>query len=458
MAIKEKKAIGLYWLFLRYLAAFFLFSVVLFFALILLLNIGINSGFILPANYGEQAVKQVEEQIAESEEFDESQIPFPCTYVLLDDNRNVLSSNMAENKIEKAQEALGNSATYSNERYLVIQREDSVCIVSYDFYPHFSSAVLHRLFPNPELLGLILFFTGFLAIAVMIAVSFGRKLRTELVPIMEATDAIKRQNLHFDVNATRIREFNTVLDSIKDMSVALEDSLKQQWSLEQHRKMQISAITHDIKTPLTIIKGNTELLQESEIASEDKELLEYIHTSSDKIEKYLSLLMAAAKAEKEDDFKPKIFSVDACMKELETQAKAHCKAKNITLMTEKEALPEVFFGDRELIIRAVSNILDNAVEYTSKEGSIEFAVSGAGNQLTFSVTDSGKGFSQDSLRFATQEFYTEQKERSGKHYGLGLFIAKSVAQKHNGELLLANKSEGHGAVVTLIIREINSSS
>lgn len=455
MAIKEQKATGLYWLFLRYLTAFFLITIVLFFALIIIFNIGISSGIILPANYAEQAIKQVEEQIAIVEEFDEAMIPFPCTYVLFDKNRNILSSNMTEKEIEKAQAALWNSAIYFNQQYFSVQREDSVCLVGYDIYPHFSSPALHRLLPNPEILAIILFFIGFLLIAVMIALAFGRKLRLELVPIMEATDAIKRQELHFHVGATRIQEFNTVLDSIKDMSEALKDSLKQQWSLEQHRKMQISAITHDIKTPLTIIKGSTEILQESEISSEDKELLEYIHTSSDKMEKYLGLLMAAAKAENEDCFKPENFSVATCIGEIEIQAQAHCKAKNITLITKKETLLKTFWGDKELIIRAVSNILDNAVEYTSEEGIIEFRISGNKNQLAFTVIDNGKGFSQNSLNCATQQFYTKSGERSGKHYGLGLFIAKSVAQKHSGELLLANKADGCGAVVTLIIREIN---
>ncbi len=455
MAIKKKKAIGLYRLFLKYLA-FFCFSIILLiFTLYMILIIGINSGFILPANYAEQTVRQISEQIADMEEFDETVIPFPCKYVLFDKNTKVLSSNMNQNEIAKAQEVWKNSAVYTNSWYTIIHRNDSVCIVSYDMYPHFSSPVLHKIIPNPEWCGIILFFIGFFTMAVVIAFAFGQKLRKELEPIMEATEAIKRQDLHFDVNATKIREFNTVLESIQDMSVALEDSLKHQWRMEKNRKMQISAITHDIKTPLTIIKGNTELLQESELSSEDKELLEYIHTGSDKIEKYLGLLMSAAKAEKDNEIKPQNFSVFTCIEELEMQTKAQCKAKNITLIAKKEALPEVFLGDKEIIVRAVSNILDNAVEYTPEQGEIEFKIGGNTEQLTFTVVDNGNGFSQDSLRFATQELYTERKERSGNHYGLGLFIAKSVAEKHNGELLLANKADGHGAVVTLVIRKIN---
>lgn len=455
MAIKKQKAIGLYRQFLKYLTFFCISTVLLFLTLYMILVIGINSGFILPANYAEQTVRQLSEQLAVMEEFDEAIIPFPCKYVLFDETSTVLSSNMNQKEIAKAQEVWKNSAVYTNEWYMLIPRETSVCVISYDMYPHFSSPVLHNLIPNPEWCGIILFFVGFFTIAVGIAFAFGRKLKKELEPIMEATEAIKRQDLQFAVTATRIREFNTVLESIQDMNEALRDSLKQQWSLEQHRKMQISALTHDIKTPLTIIKGNTELLQEAELSPEDMELLEYIHASSDKIEKYLGLLMAAARAEKNDELKPENFSVAACIEELELQAKAQCKAKNIMLITQKEALPELFFGDKELILRAVTNILDNAIEYTPAFGKINFIICGDSNRLTFTVADSGKGFTADSLKFATQEFYTERKERSDRHYGLGLFIAKSVTEKHNGTLLLANRESNCGAVVTLVFGEMN---
>lgn len=452
MEIKKAKATSLYMLFLKYLAAFFFFTMLLIAINFVAFNIALNSGFILSANYAEQVIQQMKEQIAESETFDDSLVPFPCNYVLIDENGTIISTDMSQKEAKMAQEALMKSGPYSKKQYLSIQREDSSCIISYDLYAHFSSPFLHKWLPNPEILEWILFFTEFLAIAVMIALAFGRKLKAELVPIIVATDAIKRQELHWEAKPTKIREFNVVLDSIESMSAALESSLKQQWDMEQNRKMQMAAITHDIKTPLTIIKGNTELLLESEQVVEDKELLEYIRTSSDKVERYLGMLMAATRAENEDDFHPGNFSIRECVREIEMQAKAHCMAQKISLVTQMETIADDFFGDRELIVRAVSNILDNAIEHTPGNGKIKLEVIGKKDTLSFGVTDTGNGFSQNSLKSATQQFYTEHGERSGKHYGLGLFIAKSVAQKHKGELLLANRQGGCGAEVTLILR------
>lgn len=400
MEIKKAKATSLYMLFLKYLAAFFFFTMLLIAINFVAFNIALNSGFILPANYAEQVIQQMKEQIAESETFDDSLVPFPCNYVLIDENGTIISTDMSQKEAKMAQEALMKSGPYSKKQYLSIQREDSSCIISYDLYAHFSSPFLHKWLPNPEILEWILFFTEFLAIAVMIALAFGRKLKAELVPIIVATDAIKRQELHWEAKPTKIREFNVVLDSIESMSAALESSLKQQWDMEQNRKM----------------------------------------------------LMAATRAENEDDFHPGNFSIRECVREIEMQAKAHCMAQKISLVTQMETIADDFFGDRELIVRAVSNILDNAIEHTPVNGKIKLEIIGKKDSLSFGVTDTGNGFSQNSLKSATQQFYTEHGERSGKHYGLGLFIAKSVAQKHKGELLLANRQGGCGAEVTLILR------
>ena len=73
------------------------------------------------------------------------------------------------------------------------------------------------------------------------------------------------------------------------------------------------------------------------------------------------------------------------------------------------------------------------------------------DKLVFRVTDSGTGFSDSALKYAARQFYTECEERSGKHYGLGLFIAARAAGQHGGSLVTANREDGNGAVVTLTV-------
>jgi len=451
MEIKSKKSIKLYMLFLRHLAVFTTLTILLIATIVLSFYYGMASGAILPANYSEQAIEQAKEEIQNSQPFDETVIPYPCSYALFDENDNLVSGNMANKEIVTSKEVLFNNSKTPISRYQLIHREDGYCIIQYDLQAHFASPTLHELFPMPELLAILLFLVSFLLIACVIASRFGKKLNAELSPLITATDAIRQQELDFEVSPTHIQEFNTVLNSIDEMKIALGTSLKKQWNAEQNRKTQISALAHDIKTPLTIVKGNTELLLEAELSEADKELLEYIHASSDKIEQYLALLMSAAKAESPVEFNPKLFSVGEFISEIELEATALCLAKNITLTTDISNLPEMFYGDTVLLVSALSNILANAIEYSPPHGNVEISIRGKEDMLAFTITDSGKGFSFASLKSAAQQFYTEQEERSGKHYGMGLFIAESVAKKHGGKLILANNEEGCGAVVTLIL-------
>lgn len=452
MEMKSKKSRSLYMLFLRHLAVFTTLTILLIAVIVLSFYYGMTSGAILPANYAEQAIEQAKEQIKNSQPFDESVIPYPSAYALFDNNDNLVSGNMTNKEIVKAKEVLHNNTKAPISRYLLIHREDGYCIIQYDLQAHFASPILHKLFPMPELLVILLFVVGFLLVACVIASRFGKKLNAELSPLITATDAIRQQELDFEVSPTHIQEFNSVLNSINEMKIALATSLKQQWNAEQNRKMQITALAHDIKTPLTIVKGNTELLLEAELSEADKELLEYIHASSDKIEQYLALLMSAAKAGSTVEFNPKSFSVGEFISEIKLEATALCLAKNITLTTDIRNIPETFYGDKVLLVSALSNILANAIDYSPPHGNVTISINAMEDMLTFTITDSGKGFSLASLKNATQQFYTEQEERSGKHYGMGLFIAESVARKHYGQLIIANKVEGCGAVVTLIVK------
>ena len=103
------------------------------------------------------------------------------------------------------------------------------------------------------------------------------------------------QDLDFEVKNSDVKEFNEVLISISNMKIALKESLMMQWHMEKEKKNQICALAHDIKTPITIIKGNAELLKETQLCQEDREFTDYIINNADKVEKYISILIDISK-------------------------------------------------------------------------------------------------------------------------------------------------------------------
>ena len=453
MEIKRKKDISLHMLFLRYLAIFCTIIIFIISIIIFSFYYALSKGFILPANFAEQTLNEVENQLQESEPFDQSLIPFTCTYTLFTETGEIKNSNMSKKDLEYVKEYFSENNNTLMEKYKIIKRSDGDSIViKYDILAHFASPVLHKLFPKPELLAIIISFSCMILTAVVIALRFSRKLKTQLDPIINATDSIKQRKLDFEIIPTQIKELNRVLESINKLKTALSDSLNQQWNMEQNKKIQISAIAHDIKTPLTIIKGNTELLLESEISKEDKGLLQYIKTSSERIENYIQLLITSITIKDTVNLHNQSFYVKDFISKIINQGKAICHVKNITLYTDVNCLPETFVGDELLISRAILNIIDNAVEYSPYESKIEFRINGSDKDLSFIVADRGKGFSAEGLKNATTEFFTEQIERSGNHYGMGLYIAKSVAEKYQGQLEIKNRLKGNGAVVSFTIR------
>lgn len=115
--------------------------------------------------------------------------------------------------------------------------------------------------------------------------------------LKNTTEKIEQQDLDFVVESSKIYEINNILFSMDKMKLALKNSLEKQWMLEENRKEQISALAHDIKTPLTIIHGNTDLLIEINENPELLEYMEYISKGVTQIEKYINTLIDISKTE-----------------------------------------------------------------------------------------------------------------------------------------------------------------
>ena len=113
---------------------------------------------------------------------------------------------------------------------------------------------------------------------------------------------------------------------------------------------------------------------------------------------------------------------------------------------------KIIIGNKELLMRAIVNIMSNAVDYSPTKSEIEFVVSEKEGMFIFTIRDSGRGFTEGGLKNATSQFYMEANERKvGEHYGMGLYIAESVAKKHGGFVILKNREDKVGAEVSLMI-------
>lgn len=450
MDLKSKKESKLYVLLLKYLFVFSGIVLILMITFMSMFVIFMNKGILLPANYAEHKINENREVLKSSEPFDESAVPLNCSYGLFDSDHNYIEGNLEDDDISEVVKVLDNSS-FVNGRYEVIEREDDICVVKYDVQAHFASPAIHKIIKKPETFFPVTFLILFFVVLFVMAVTCGKRINKQLAPLLKATDNIKNQELEFDVEYSDIKEFNDVLKSIDDMKKALEESLKEQWKTEQNKKTYISAIAHDIKTPLTIIKGNTELMAEEDMTGETIEYTESINKNCEKIQHYISQLIDTVKSNEKVKCNFKKIKLKNLIDEIAMQGEEICIIKNIDFEYNFKDDNYNITCDKSLLTRAVVNLIDNAAHHSEEKSRILLNVSVIKDRVYIVVDDFGSGFSKEALKNAKEQFFTENTERSKNHYGLGMYIANSIAESHGGNLQYINKENEKGARVWMEI-------
>ncbi|MFE3577311.1 sensor histidine kinase [Lysinibacillus sp. NPDC059133] len=450
--IKPTKGTRLHTFFLRYLLFLSLGTILLVVLLIGLTMFALSTNFILPANYAETQISLSRDRIASSSSVTADMIPNLVDYAVFSKEGKFLAGNLSEKEASRAWDAMKKDQSQGiTQFYSFIERENEICILRYGMLPQYRSAILRKYLPNPQLLDILLFIIGVITLPTVLAIHFGRNLKKKMFGLQEAIEKIQNQNLDFTINTSGIREIDEISISLEHMREALNSSLKQQWESEQARREQISAHAHDLKTPLTIIRGNAELLQDTVQDEIQKEYNNYILKNTLEIEKFTNELIDLSKMGKNIAREKTNVKTDVFMTEVEDQLRALSLEKKLQVDVQKEILPALIFIDEEQFYRAMLNVIANAVEHTPENGKVTLTVKGAADDIQFTVIDSGCGFSPKDLNEATKQFYRGDPSRNaGNHHGMGLYIAQSIVQSHGGALLIDNDLSGGGKVTITI--------
>lgn len=181
-----------------------------------------------------------------------------------------------------------------------------------------------------------------------------------------------------------------------------------------------------------------------------KKYTEYIANSSLQMQNYVQSLIEVTKSWQGCQFRPETYDCSVLFREIEQQAKGLCTVNNLNLLWDCRYHTNWVFMDYDLFVRAVINVLSNAAEHTPREGTVTISITGENGFLSFTIGDTGKGFSPEALKHGTEQFCMDDESRNSKtHFGIGLYVANSIMQKHNGQLILENSEETGGARVTM---------
>ena len=420
----------------------------------LLVTVSTTLGLTTYGDYSEIRANELVPILAATPDLSDVQIPMGIEYALLDKNYQLIETTLDETELEQAMRYATTGASDQNlqKRYLLVTRENEYIVLQYYIGAQYTNEWMNKYLPSPDMLLIVLIAAGGIFVCLFLTTRFAKKLRLQLVPLFEATSEVAKQNLDFEVGHSNIKEFEDVLISFSHMKESLKASLEQQWKAEQMQKEQIAALAHDLKTPLTVIQGNADLISETELDEEQRLYAEYISSSSEQMQLYIRTLIDISRAATGYQLHMEDIDLPAYIKQLREQIDALCQTKKIGLQVEIEHLPAVLSVDKLLLERAIMNVVNNALDYSPQDSSISISMMGDNGSLKISVTDAGPGFSQEDLLHAEEQFYMADRSRSSNlHFGMGLFITKSIVQQHDGQLILSNSEITGGAQVTISI-------
>ena len=456
MEIGKKKR-SLAGLFLKFAVLFCVNTIIIVGGCLLLLIGSTETGATLPSNYSEMMLTENASEIQSAGNAVEKWIPKGCTYGIYDASGRwkIGDFKETEQKAAWSKYEKNNNFVSSGKYYKFIKQDNgNICIIKYSLYMKYTWDKLNDILPSPEILSFIADIVLFILNAIFLSRHFAKKLNAQLKELQNITEKIAENDLEFEATDSDIREIDDVMTSLETMKDALKDSLSAQWDMEQQKRQQLTALAHDIKTPLTIIKGNAELLAESELSPENKECAGYILVNAGDMERYLERMRQVLYGTETNQSIQKITcaQLEEMLKEVAVQVVKAGKMKVTFYVLKANLQDRIVECNVENLLRAWKNVLSNAVEYTDQTRGIEIHLQlqrqNEKEYITASVRDYGLGFSAQDLEYADQEFYSGDKSRHNRnHQGLGLAIARRFLEEQGGKLAFGNWKAG-GAEVT----------
>jgi signal transduction histidine kinase len=223
--------------------------------------------------------------------------------------------------------------------------------------------------------------------------------------------------------------------------------------LDRMRSEFVSTASHDLRSPLTSIKGFADLLPKAGPLNEQQELfLEKIQRGVDNIAQLVANLLDLGRIEAEVRMEMELCDMGAIVEKAVAAGLIQAELKKQTLQTHITPQLPLIMGNPLRLGQAVSNVVTNAVKYTPEGGQISVSVAVESGQVTVTVEDNGIGIPPDDLPHVFDKFYrVESHEVEGiVGSGLGLAIAKSIVEKHLGRIWVRSEV-GEGTAFTLML-------
>ena len=300
-------------------------------------------------------------------------------------------------------------------------------------------------------------------ILVFTALSVGlwiyRSIAVPLVKLKKATKNIKEGNLDFVLEVEGNDEFSQLCQDFEEMRKRLKESTEEKILMDKENKELISNISHDLKTPITAVKGYVEGIMDG-VADTPEKMDRYVRTIYNKTNEMDHLINELTFYSKIDTNRiPYTFSklnVEDYFSDCAEELRLEMETRGIELVYANYVEKGVqVIADGEQIRRVIHNIVSNAIKYMEKpRGIIQLRVKDVGDFIQVEIEDNGKGIAAKDLPYIFDRFYrTDVSRNSSKGgSGIGLSIVKKIMEDHGGKVWATSRL-GIGTIMYFVLRK-----
>ena len=294
------------------------------------------------------------------------------------------------------------------------------------------------------MVGLPVFYIA-VGIGAAAAVYYRKKLREPITQLQNGVERIQEDNLDFHIEYDGDDELGWLCCSMEKMRRELRQKHKALWESLEQRKLLNASVSHDLRTPITVLKGYLDYLEKNipqDKLTEDM-LLDTVSSMQGAVNRLELYVESVRDIEKIENIEIEKRSENVKLLLNELRSNVLQLAGNKEIIISNDITVDKIQIDKGVFFRILENLLQNALRYAEKQVSIN--LSHKKDFLILTVKDDGKGFSAADLEKATTVFYSNDKEK--QHFGIGLSVCKILCEKHGGLLYVGNQKE-KGACVT----------
>ena len=302
-------------------------------------------------------------------------------------------------------------------------------------------------------------FVILISVALVVGLWVYRSIAVPLVKLKKATQNIKEGNLDFVLDVEGKDEFSELCQDFEEMRRRLKESTEEKSLIEKENRELISNISHDLKTPITAVKGYVEGIMDG-VADTPEKMNRYVRPIYNKTNEMDHLINELTFYSKIDTNRiPYTFSklnVEDYFEDCSEEVGLELETRGIELVYANYVEKDVMvIADGEQIRRVIHNIISNAIKYMDKpKGIIQIRIKDVGDFIQIEIEDNGKGIGPKDLPYIFDRFYrTDVSRNSSKGgSGIGLSIVKKILEDHGGKVWATSRL-GIGTIMYFVLRK-----